>query len=311
MNKLPLLTDTSRQTADEDKALVISGKPSVIDSCSLVLSAKDIWHRLDYREDGSIALYVIPEEAAAARFQLQAFFTENQNWPPPQVVPEPGRFPALLPTLIVIGGLAVFFQITGPWHHESIWFAAGVNDADLVLKDRDYFRLITSLMLHADLAHLIGNCLIGGFLLYFFLQINGPGLGLLALIASGSGGNLLNDLLHTTNHRSVGFSTAVFAIIGMLSMYRIAEQKRPFGIRLFTPFMAGAALLALIGSTGVQTDLGAHLFGLGTGLIVGLLLALQPVKALRSSSFFQLFSLALSVFLLILAWNRGLARLAL
>ncbi len=76
-------------------------------------------------------------------------------------------------------------------------------------------------------------------------------------------------------HHFVGFSTAVFAVIGMLSMVSHHHQKRRIGFHFLMPFMAGAALLAMLGSSGERTDLGAHLFGLVSGLAIGRLLCLK------------------------------------
>ncbi len=176
-----------------------------------------------------------------------------------------------------------------------------------MLAGGQWYRLITSLTLHADFAHLAGNCLIGGILFYFFLQINGAGFGLLAVLLSGAAGNLTNDLAHGRDHLSVGFSTAIFGIIGMLSMYQMAEQRQPFGLRLFIPFMAGAALLAMLGSSGERTDLGSHLFGLLSGLVIGLFIALKPIKQLRQSPFLQISLFILAIAVLILSWNSALS----
>ena len=300
------MEDSGPRQINETK-IAASDNPSVIDTCALVLSSKNIDHRIEYQADEQIALLVSQESAEQARYQLSSFFTENRNWPPPQIIAQRESFPSLLPTLVTIGALAFFYMITGPWHQDAPWFATGANDADLVLKNGEYFRLVTALTLHADISHLAGNCLIGGFLIYFFLQINGPGLGLLAIIISGSTGNLINDLLHGGDHLSVGFSTAVFALIGMLSIYQIVEQKQPIGIRMFAPFMAGAALLAMLGSSGVRTDLGAHLFGLAAGFAFGLVLASHPVRKLRTSLFIQLLTLAVSTLILVAAWGSALS----
>ena len=198
-------------------------------------------------------------------------------------------------------------MVTGPWKPGSQWFEAGANDAEAVLAGGQWYRLITSLTLHADFTHLAGNCLIGGMLFYFFLQINGAGFGLLAVLLSGATGNLINDLAHGRQHFSVGFSTAIFGIIGMLSMYQMVEQRQPFGIRLFVPFMAGAALLAMLGSSGERTDLGSHLFGLLSGLVIGLFIAIKPVKQLRQSPFMQISFFIMAIIMLIFSWSSALS----
>jgi rhomboid protease GluP len=289
-----------------ESIVISSPHHDLIDACSLVLSAKNIKHQIEQGSNGNIQIIAPPQVVERARYQLRLYLEENRNWPPPQVVVQHSSFPSLLPTLVLVGSLVFFFMITGPWRPGSLWFETGANDADAILDGGQWYRLITSLTLHADFSHLAGNCLIGGILVYFFLQINGVGFGLLAILLSGATGNLLNILAHGNNHLSVGFSTAVFSIIGMLSMYQVIEQRQPFGIRFFVPFMAGAALLAMLGSSGERTDLGAHLFGLLSGLIIGLLIAIKPVKHLRQSTFMQIFFFIIAVSSLFLSWNSAI-----
>ena len=300
------MEETTSQTADEAK-VASSNNSALIDTCSLVLSSKNIRHRISRHTSATIDIYVPNAVLEKAKYQLDAFFRENKNWPPPQILPEKGSFPALLPTLIMAGSLAWFFKLTGPWNADSPWFKAGANNADAVLNSDQWYRVITALTLHADFTHMAGNCLIGAFLIYFFLQINGPGLGFLAIIISGATGNYINDILHGGDHVSVGFSTAVFGLIGMLAMYRIVEQRQPFGLRMFVPFMAGAALLAMLGSSGARTDLGSHLFGLTAGLGVGMVLASQRIRSLRQSSFMQACCLIFATSILLFSWNMAIS----
>jgi len=279
----------------------------MIETCSLVLSAKNIGHTLEKDEMGTTHIIVSAGAFEQAHYQLDTFFEENKNWPPQQYIPEHSAVPALLPTILSMGAMAFFYLITGPWSQHSTWFMMGANDASAVIKDGEWYRLITALTLHAEISHLAGNCLIGAFLIYFFLQIHGTGIGLLAILLSGTTGNLANTLAHGQDHLSVGFSTAVFCLIGMLSIYQIIEQRQPFGIRMFVPFMAGAALLAMLGSSGARTDLGSHLFGLLAGMATGFILALPVIKKLRKSTFAQTCCLLATIIILLTAWNSALA----
>ena len=87
----------------------------------------------------------------------------------------------------------------------------------------------------------------------------------------------------------------------------MVERKQAPGLRMLVPLMAGAGLLAMLGSSGVRTDLGAHLFGLLTGLILGLCIGLLPIGRLRQSSFVQNCSLLASIFLVLTCWNLALS----
>jgi membrane associated rhomboid family serine protease len=174
----------------------------------------------------------------------------------------------------MIGGLIVFYMVTGPWFAANPWFQAGAIDSSKILEQGQWWRLVTALTLHADQVHLVGNCVIGGFMVHLLCKTTGFGTGWLALILSGMTGNLLNIALRNTPHYSVGFSTAIFAAIGIFCGQQLTERKATIIRQLLLPLGAGAGLLAMLGSEGKQTDLGAHLFGLGCGLACGLLLQL-------------------------------------
>ncbi len=299
--------DHSIEQQEEESAVFNSTSSSAIDSCSLVLSAKNIGHRISRRQDGSTTILVPAAAKEAAAYQLDCYFRENRNWPPRDQPVAISPISSTPPTFWLIALLALFYTVTGPWDYRSTWFSGGAGDATAVLSQGQYYRLVTALTLHADLSHLLGNCLIGGILLHFFLQINGTGVGLLALLISATLGNYVNVLVHGGNHLFVGFSTAVFSIIGMLSIYQLIEKRKSFGIRMFIPLMAGAALLAMLGSSGVRTDLGGHLFGLLSGMACGLLLELKPLRRMKQSSLVQTCCALIALAILLLSWNMALS----
>ncbi|MEJ2056879.1 MAG: rhomboid family intramembrane serine protease [Desulfofustis sp.] len=298
---------SEEKQAGEDRTVYTSADMMQVDACSLVLSSKNIGHRIERKADGSASIIVsAPREEEAAR-QLRAYFRENRNWPPPLIEPEFETLSSELPAIVIAALLMLFYLVTGPYQSGSEWFREGVADSSAILQQGEYFRLITALCLHADFSHLIGNVLIGAFLIHFFLQISGTGIGLLLLLLSASAANYVNALIHGPGHISLGFSTAVFAMIGLLAAHQLVEHKRMFGIRMLVPFMAGMGLLAMLGSSGVRTDLGAHLFGLLAGFILGVFSTLLPIKRLRHSTFVQNCSLLIGIFTVLTCWNLALA----
>jgi membrane associated rhomboid family serine protease len=134
---------------------------------------------------------------------------------------------------------------------------------------------VTGLTLHADLSHLLGNLGFGVLFGLMVSQLFGAGLGWLAILAAGAGGNLLNAMLHGPGHTAVGASTALFGAVGILSAYIWRRHPIPWrgGIRRFAPLSGGLLLLVFLGTTGERTDIGAHLSGFLAGCLVGLLLA--------------------------------------
>jgi membrane associated rhomboid family serine protease len=281
--------------------------PEELDIYSLVLSAADITHRIRILENGSIEIYVAPAMQEKALYEMSAYAHENTAPAEPherESVYTP-TFRAMGPLLI--GGLALMYGVTGDWQPESYWFVKGAGDSTAILKDSEFYRLVTPLTLHADIAHLLSNGILGVFLLHFFLHLTGNGIGLTALLLTAATANFINVSVHGPGHLFVGFSTATFSIIGMLCTIRFVGRSSRFGLHFLMPIMAGLALLAFLGSSGERTDLGGHLFGLLCGLLAGNLVRLPFFDTLRNS--FALQTL-LGIAVLSVVWGCWLAALS-
>ena len=252
--------------------IIAKGGHEYVLNCSLVLSAVDIEHQVD---PAAGVILVGRENSGQAILELQAFEEENRNWPPPpnymREIPRTDN----PPTLLMIGSLIIFYIVTGPWLSTNPWFQAGAIDSGTILEQGQWWRLITALTLHADQMHLVGNCVIGGFMVHLLCKTTGYGTGWLALVLSGMAGNLMNIGLRDSPHYSVGFSTAIFAAIGIFCGLQLTSRRSSLIRQLILPLGAGAGLLAMLGTEGKQTDLGAHLLGFGCGLGCGLLLRLS------------------------------------
>jgi len=282
---------------NEDYSVVARGEHDHISACALVLAAMDI----DYLQQDNLLL-VPCEEAGLARQQLQAYLEENSNWPPPpNWTQQRHRQTPPPPTLMMIGALFLFFHITGPWHPGNPWFEAGAIDSAQILDHGQWWRLITALNLHADTMHVLGNCLIGGFIVHLLCITIGYGSGWLLLLLTGALANFINIVVRSGPHYSVGFSTAVFAAIGMFSGLQI-KNDRHSSLRLLIPLGAGAGLLAFLGSAGKHTDLGAHLFGFFCGIIVGLLIILTNLITIADNGAIQRFLFCCALVLIFLCW---------
>jgi membrane associated rhomboid family serine protease len=297
-------TKETFRTTDESTILTTDDEQEAL-SCSLVLSSAGINHGYTQTPD-SLVLSVATNDAPEANTQLKAYLHENKNWPPKPVAPANDFTPLLQPpTLLLIGSLTLLYTVTGPWSGHSPWFSHGAGDAGAIFTNNEYYRLITALTLHADIVHLLGNCLVGGFLFHFFCRLTGNGLGLFSMLFTATLANSINAALHGSNHLFVGFSTAVFAIIGMLAMISREHRTGKRYLRIL-PFMAGAALLAMIGSSGERTDIGAHFFGLCCGLAFGWILCRPVLIKVRQSLLLQTMLFILSIAVIIIAWQMAL-----
>jgi membrane associated rhomboid family serine protease len=273
---------------------------------SLVLLAVGIPTLIEEREIG-FAIMVPPGKVERAARELALFADENRNWPPPRQFGESSLNNRRPPTVLLMGGLLLFYAFTGPASGVNPWLRAGAVDSRAILDHGEWWRLVTALTLHADSVHLLGNLLLGGLVIHFLLKVYGTGLGLLLALLAGALGNYFNVLAHGPGHFSVGFSTAVFAAVGLLSGSQLSRQR--FG-GVILPLGAGLALLALIGSEGVRTDLGAHLWGLVAGLALGLLHRLSWRAAEpggRTGGWLQAGCLGLALLLVSAAWYLALA----
>ncbi len=271
---------------------------------SLVLTAVEIPHQVIQVEE-TYLLLVQEQHIHRALYEIETYIEENRNWPPKPHLDEVGMG-IQPPTIILMGALAFFHGVTGNWSEHSPWFSLGAGNSEAILQQGEWYRLVTPLTLHADAVHLMGNCFLGGFLLHFFCRSMGTGLALFSMLITAIVGNWINVKLHGVGHLFVGFSTAVFALIGMMSIHSYHTRKKVSGFHFLTPLMAGAALLAMLGSSGERTDLGAHLFGLLAGLITGMLLCTKTIQRLRKSQSLQGWLFFLSICLLYFSWSFAL-----
>lgn len=272
------------------------------ETLSLVLSAVGIDHRPDWR---GRQLLVAPADLHQAREQLAHYRLENRNWPPPAAEPQPPAPPQ--PTLPILAALVLFFLTTGPWEDGNPWFARGAIDSQAILDQGQWWRLVTALTLHADLVHLLGNCLLGGLLIDFLSKTAGYGAAWWLVLVNGALGNLLNIAFRGQAHASVGLSTAVFAAVGLLSGLQLARSRGRSLKGLVLPLGAGVGLLAFLGTEGTRTDVGAHFFGFLCGLASGSGLGLAGLFAGQRSPSAQAAWLAAALLLVLTCWHRAMA----
>jgi membrane associated rhomboid family serine protease len=238
----------------------------------LVLEARGVPWRSEHRGFGW-QLLVPLDRFEAAREELRRFEAENRNWPP--VLPPPSLLADnRLATISVLLLLATFHNLTlldvnllG--HHPVDWIALGNAHAERILAGQ-WWRPVTALTLHSGWLHLLGNLTLGGIFVIRLCRDLGSGLAWSLLLASGILGNLANACLQQPYHRAVGASTAVFGAVGLLAALSLMHYRRQLQRRWPLPVAAALGLLALLGSEGERTDLGAHLFGFAFGILLGL-----------------------------------------
>lgn len=180
-------------------------------------------------------------------------------------------------------GLAIFFLLPlilwhglrfGWWPAPNFlpppgaWLDAGVLDNVLLRVYGQFYRLATALTLHANLLHLWSNVAVGALFLPLLARVVGLGRALWLTMLGGILGNGLAALLRPRAVLSIGFSTALFASVGILAGFMACQEHQRRKVML--PVAAGAALLAMLGTEGENTDYTAHVCGLLCGLLLGI-----------------------------------------
>jgi membrane associated rhomboid family serine protease len=259
----------SRDLGEEPTLGILSRRRT--DLWALVLEARRIPCRTEPSGDGWRLLVPAACRQAALR-ELRLFEEENRHWPPPLPPQHPPARNALA-TVSVLLLLATFHNLTLldlplPGHGSIDWVALGNADAGKILSGEGW-RLLTALTLHSGWLHLLGNLAIGGVFIVRLCRDLGSGLAWSLILASGAFGNLLNAFVQSPDHRSVGASTAVFGAVGLLAGLGQVRFRHNLRKRWPLPLAAALALLALLGTGGENTDLGAHLFGFASGFGLG------------------------------------------
>lgn len=239
---------------------------------ALVLEARHVPCHIEPAGTGW-QLLVPSSQLASARNELRLYEEENRYWPPPAPPARP-MVENTLPTLSVLILLATFHNLTLldlslPGHPPLDWKALGSADAAKIL-DGQWWRLVTALTLHADWVHLSSNLAIGGVFIVCLCRELGSGLAWSLLLGSGILGNLANACVQPPSHNSLGASTLVFGAVGILAALNMVRYRHQRLKRWLLPVAAALALLALLGTEGEHTDLGAHLFGFLAGAGLGL-----------------------------------------
>ena len=145
--------------------------------------------------------------------------------------------------------------------------AFGVTE---IMRDGSFYRMFTSMFLHADTQHLFNNMII----LFFVGEIVETKVGhisyALLYFLSGIAGNVFSmgyELLSGEYYSSVGASGAVFGVEGALFLLVLLNRGRLESITMGR--MAFAIIFSLYcGFTGTNTNNAAHVGGILAGFVV-------------------------------------------
>jgi len=169
-------------------------------------------------------------------------------------------------TIILVGMNVIVFLVVNVFlfNKTGIYWLHNLSQQNyLILEFGQYWRLISSMFIHADVFHLLSNM--------FFLGIFGllvenkySVIQYLAIyFISGLFGNLISLFVLPSNVFSLGASGCIFGVLGAYYVSFTAYDKRMI-------VYAIVSSLIMVGlSVGVEINSWAHLFGALGGLLFG------------------------------------------
>lgn len=212
------------------------------------------------------------------------------------------RIPAVSPTatyiLIAVNVFIFTLRALSPSWDESL-FLWGADNARLVLGQGEYYRLFTSMFLHAGIysssggfalqngLHILSNMYILYAVGLSLEPIFGHARFLIIYLLGGLAGSVLSVLLGNTDSYSVGASGAVFAILGgefvflwhQRKLLGEAGRERRRSLIVFGIMNLAIGLLSTLQGSRLRIDNWAHLGGLIGG--VALAWFISPIYNLR------------------------------
>jgi rhomboid protease GluP len=248
-------------------AILSSPALEPLEQRAFVLRAVGIEHVIDSRDDFFVLL-VAEENAAAATDHLRRYEEESRPRPPPPALKLHANawLGSIVFTLLMLGVAYCAGRSIGNFD----WYRAGGLTRDAA-HNWQWWRTITALTLHADVAHLAGNLLFGIPYGFFASQLLGPGRAWAGILGAAVLGNLLDSALMISGQASIGASTAVFAMLGLVAAYswRTGASRARRWAQQWAPIVAAIALLAITGAGDERTDVLAHLAGFLAGAAIG------------------------------------------
>lgn len=236
---------------------------------SLVLSSQRIRHWIEY--EGEAEVYRLTLDAAdvpRAVEALRLYEQENQGFLTEGNAT--GSFNVRLSPLLhlAIPASVFFWAASVPWEP---WITARGGADALKILDGESWRTVTATTLHADTEHFLGNMLSGFFILNLLRRRIGPGTSLPLLTLAAALTNYAVAALSPAGHFSIGFSTVVFAALGLLAGLETlflprGRERRDAGLRGISPLLA-AFFLAVMTGLGENADVKAHFLGFAAGAL--------------------------------------------
>ncbi len=157
-----------------------------------------------------------------------------------------------------------------PW-----FYSKGAMYSLAVLNEGQFYRVVTSMFLHADINHLFNNMMMLGLVGAIIEQYTGHIVFFILYFLSGIFGNLLSmayEMRNDLNWVSLGASGAIMGLVGFMVVWLVIYRKLLMADRsmLFRLLLLGLFVIeACFFQKGA--NLAAHLGGFLTGFVFGII----------------------------------------
>lgn len=169
----------------------------------------------------------------------------------------------LIAILALIAVLTIIHLLTQGQYTDALG-----NNYTKIIEQKQFYRLITSIFLHADFGHLFHNCLSLLIIGLAYTRRNSLFKFFLIYFIGGLCGNIGSLVYHgiilrDTDTYSIGASGAIFGVLGALVLYSLLREhgRDRYGALMY------ALIVFLLGFENFSTDNAAHFCGLIGGFI--------------------------------------------
>lgn len=250
---------------DEHFMSVFINKMRDINNKYLLEIFPDIVEKTGHKEKGMELLFKITDDINKSNVKKNAKLDKLFSKKTPYI------------TYIIMGICFIMFLITGMGNDTGVLIEYGAN-LDVLVKNGEYYRLLTSMFLHSGLLHLFFNM--------YALYIIGPQVEsffgktkyLIIYLLSGISGSLLS-VAFNVNTVSVGASGAIFGLFGAL-LYFGYNYRGYLGNVIKIQILPVVIINLIFGFISTGVDVAGHIGGLIGGIIVSSVLGSSDEKGI-------------------------------
>ena len=260
------LGDTVNISNDDEHFMsVFINKMKDINNKYLLEIFPDIVEKTGHKEKGMELLFKITDDINKSNVKKNAKLDKLFSKKTPYI------------TYIIMGICFIMFLITGMGNDTGVLIEYGAN-LDVLVKNGEYYRLLTSMFLHSGLLHLFFNM--------YALYIIGPQVEsffgktkyLIIYLLSGISGSLLS-VAFNVNTVSVGASGAIFGLFGAL-LYFGYNYRGYLGNVIKSQILPVVIINLIFGFISTGVDVAGHIGGLIGGIIVSSVLGSSDEKGI-------------------------------